>query len=152
MDRLRSSSDIRHVMTAGTRAGTNAVSVHLARPRKPLQLSSDSHHRIAVVAGRRIGNAVKRNRAKRRLRALIPTLGPTLPNEALDIILVAKPGLEACTSIELRDQVNGALHRALRRYATTATAKHPSCVPSDPTQNTSDRDPQPGTSIINHHE
>ena len=50
--------------------------------------AEDGDPRVAVVAGRRVGTAVCRNRAKRRLRALLQSEG--LP-EGLDVILVAKP-------------------------------------------------------------
>jgi ribonuclease P protein component len=42
---------------------------------------------VAVVAGRRVGNAVERNRAKRRLRAVVRSEGVPA---GLDLVLVAK--------------------------------------------------------------
>ncbi len=103
-------------MTAGSGAGTHAVVVHVAIPRKPFQGTSRSHHRVAVVAGRRVGNAVKRNRAKRRLRAIYPdTLSVQDVREPLDIVLVAKPGIASVGYKELRNDVQSAFLRACKR-------------------------------------
>jgi len=51
--------------------------------------NSGSGKRFGVVASRRIGNAVYRNRAKRRLRALIQKHKDLLP-EGCDLVLVAR--------------------------------------------------------------
>lgn len=45
--------------------------------------------RAAVVAGRRVGGAVQRNRAKRRLRAVVRAEG--LP-DGFDLVVVARSG------------------------------------------------------------
>lgn len=50
---------------------------------------SGSGRRFGVVASRRLGNAVVRNRAKRRLRALIQKHQHLLP-ESCDLVLVAR--------------------------------------------------------------
>ena len=47
--------------------------------------------KATVVAGRRVGSAVRRNRAKRRLRAALSL--QTLP-AGRDIVLVARPGAD----------------------------------------------------------
>lgn len=60
--RLRSSADISAVFASRTsRAGRLAVVHHRTR-------EDDGDTRVAVVASRRVGNAVRRNRAKRLLR------------------------------------------------------------------------------------
>jgi ribonuclease P protein component len=47
--------------------------------------------RIGFTASKKIGNAVARNRAKRRLRALAREVLPTLAQPGWDYVLVAKP-------------------------------------------------------------
>lgn len=47
------------------------------------------HSRVAVVAGKKIGNAVTRNRIKRRMRALFRKYKPD-PDESMDLILFPK--------------------------------------------------------------
>jgi ribonuclease P protein component len=47
--------------------------------------------RVGFTASKKIGNAVARNRAKRRLRALVRDLLPALWQEGWDYVIVAKP-------------------------------------------------------------
>lgn len=46
--------------------------------------------RIGFTASRKVGNAVARNRAKRRLRALVDKVFPQLGLEAWDLVLIAR--------------------------------------------------------------
>jgi ribonuclease P protein component len=61
---LASSQRIRAVRSARLRAAGETMVVH-ALDRD----NDEAHARVAIVAGRAVGNAVQRNRAKRRLRA-----------------------------------------------------------------------------------
>jgi ribonuclease P protein component len=63
MQSLTSSQRIRAVRAARRRAAAPTMVVHA------LERSEDGPARVAIVAGRAVGNAVRRNRAKRRLRA-----------------------------------------------------------------------------------
>jgi ribonuclease P protein component len=81
VERLRSSTAIHAALRRGTVTHRPTLVVHaLARP--------DGPPRVAVVAGRKLGSAVRRNRAKRRLRAALRSLA--LP-EAIDLVVVARP-------------------------------------------------------------
>jgi len=80
-ERLRSSADIAAVLAARRRAGRLVV-VH-ARQRDDADPA-----RVAVIASRRVGGAVQRNRAKRLLREA----ARQVPwQTGLDIGLVARP-------------------------------------------------------------
>jgi ribonuclease P protein component len=48
--------------------------------------------RIGFTASKKIGNAVARNRAKRRMRAVARALLPRLAHPGWDYVLVARPG------------------------------------------------------------
>jgi len=78
--RLTRTSDIRAVFAARNVAHGRALSVY-ARQR-----ADGGQGRAAVIAGKRVGGAVQRNRAKRRLRALVRAGGPP---SGLDLVLVA---------------------------------------------------------------
>lgn len=46
--------------------------------------------RVGFTASRKVGNAVARNRAKRRLRALVDKVVPQLGLESWDLVLIAR--------------------------------------------------------------
>ena len=67
--------------------------------------------RVGVTAGRSVGGAVQRNRAKRLLReAMRPLLPDLLPN--WDLILIARPPLLAVSLQEIRRALISLLRRA----------------------------------------
>jgi ribonuclease P protein component len=67
---------------------------------------------VAVVAGRKVGGAVQRNRAKRRLRAALA--GGTLPPE-LDVVVVARSGVLTADFTSLQTELAGLVRRAASR-------------------------------------
>ncbi len=67
--------------------------------------------RVGVTAGRTVGTAVYRNRAKRLLREAMRPLLPSLAS-GFDLILVARPGLVSATLEETRQALLTLLQRA----------------------------------------
>ena len=67
--------------------------------------------KIGVAAGRTVGTAVHRNRAKRLLREAMRSLLPRLISN-LDLILIARPGLVTATLEETRQALLTLLQRA----------------------------------------
>lgn len=73
--------------------------------------------RVGFTASKKIGNAVARNRAKRRLRALAREILPAMAQPGWDYVLVAKP--DATVSRDYQDMLTDlgfalrSVHKAL---------------------------------------
>ena len=100
-ERLRRSADVVRVLRAGSRVSGNLTVVHT------LPASEDAG-RIAVVASRRVGGAVQRNRAKRVIRAALREL--TLPT-GRDLVIVARPTAATCRSGDVQRELGTLLGR-----------------------------------------
>ena len=85
MSRLRANCDFQRVRREG-RTWSHPLIVLIARANDLNQT------RVGIAASKRVGSAVARNRAKRRLREAIRQAGPTLAL-GWDVLLVARPGL-----------------------------------------------------------
>lgn len=108
-DRLHTPGDIRAVLAARTVAHGPAMVVHARR--RP----DDGPPRATVIVGRRVGDAVRRNRAKRRLRA---ALHRCTARPGLDVVVIGRsPALTADFEV-LTDEVE----RLLRRVSGRADA------------------------------
>ena len=68
------------------------------------------HNRYGIVTGR-LGGAVERNRLKRRLRAILRALHPSL-KQGFDIVIVARRGVESQPFSELGRILNELCRRA----------------------------------------
>jgi ribonuclease P protein component len=65
------------------------------------------------VVSRAVGNAVTRNRVKRRLRELVRDLGESLPSGSL-LVVRALPRSAGASYAELRDDLARCLTRVIR--------------------------------------
>ena len=92
------------------RAGTTGFLLQ-ARPRNPEE-SAEAPVRVGFTCSKKIGNAVARNRAKRRLRALARAVMPDAARPGWDYVLVGRPG--ETVSRDFSALLND-LHGALRR-------------------------------------
>ena len=103
--RLTSAADFRRTYESGRRATSGSVVVHAlatGEPRVP---------RIGVSASRAIGSAVTRNRAKRRLREAVRSLGRPL-EPGVDAVFVATRETRTVEFQELVDSVRDAAVKA----------------------------------------
>ena len=82
LDIIKSSADITRVFKQGTRFGRGSNTLIVLKKEQHGQAG-----RVAFVAGKKQGNAVWRNRAKRRMRAAYQQLGGPWPD--YDIVFVA---------------------------------------------------------------
>jgi ribonuclease P protein component len=83
--RLKRASDFKRVRAEGKSLGHPLMALAFVPNGLP-------YSRVAVVAGRGVGKAVRRNRAKRRLRACVEQLFPHI-QPGWDMIVYARPGV-----------------------------------------------------------
>ena len=76
-----------------------------------VQKNDQAQIRVGVAAGRSVGTAVIRNRAKRLLREAMRTMIPSIAS-GLDMILIARAGLTTATLQDTRQALQNLLQRA----------------------------------------
>lgn len=104
---LRTAADFSRIRASGSRRECGFFYMYLLlRPEQTPPL-----RRLGVVASRRVGNAVARNRAKRRLRELFRLEQDNLP-ASCDLLLIARKRIALAGCGDLRRRFHGAL-RAL---------------------------------------
>jgi ribonuclease P protein component len=67
--------------------------------------------RVGFTASRKVGNAVKRNRARRRLKALVAEMIASAANPGLDLVLIARTATIDRPFDELRRDLQQSLQR-----------------------------------------
>lgn len=104
--RLRRREEFQHVFEQGRRVHGRYITV-VAAP------STQSCDRLGIVASRKLGGAVTRNRAKRLIRNIFrTTIGcPRTGGAPLDLVFIPKRGMTDATRAALEQDVRGALAR-----------------------------------------
>jgi ribonuclease P protein component len=102
--RLTRSQDFKRVRQSG-KSYAHPLIVLIA------QANGEMKIRVGVAAGRTVGTAVKRNRAKRLMRAAMRPLIPSLAS-GFDLILIARPALASATLSDTRQALLNVLGRA----------------------------------------
>ena len=114
MLRLRSAKDFERVWREGhSHAHPLVVLVSCRRP-APAELpgaGAASPTRCGFVAGKKVGSAVKRNRAKRLLREAVRARQGALA-QGWDLVFVARPPIAEATLSQTQAAVNQLLKRA----------------------------------------
>ena len=113
--RLTRSEDFKRVRRSGKSYAHPLVVLIVKRSDHP-------HIRVGVAAGRAVGSAVVRNRAKRLLREAIRTMIPNIASRTdsadqgrvsnLDLILIARAGLATASLEDTRQALQNLLQRA----------------------------------------
>jgi ribonuclease P protein component len=102
--RLTRSEDFERARRSG-RSYPHRLVVLVAHP------NDEGRTRVGVAAGRTVGNAVKRNRAKRLLRAAMQSL-VSLVTPGWDVVLIARPPMVSSNCAEVREVLVTLLSRA----------------------------------------
>jgi ribonuclease P protein component len=113
VDRLKRRPDFLRVARAGRRWATPGL-VLQACPRhvpRSTATATAAAIRFGITASRKVGKAVARNRARRRLRALATTYLPQWGRPGFDYVLIARAATISRPHAKLVDDLRGALDR-----------------------------------------
>ncbi|MGA1718412.1 MAG: ribonuclease P protein component [Aquiluna sp.] len=101
-NRLRSSREIREVVSAGKRVGNSSATLHF--------LPSETNQ-FAIIVSKAVGSAVERNLVKRRIRSILSSLevGPFKIKAAVRV----KPGVAAASYQTLAADITDLIERAV---------------------------------------
>ena len=112
--RVRTPAEFRHLGRTGTRAGRRTVVVSVATDPDQTRSTSPSapRPRAGFVVSKAVGNAVTRNRVKRRLRHLMRARVDRLADGST-LVLRAQPAAAEATSSELARDLDRCLGRVL---------------------------------------
>lgn len=107
---MRRGSDFEQAVRRGARGGRETLVVHLTTSTDP----GTSGPVVGLVVSRAVGNAVTRNRVKRRLRSLVRERLATLPAGSRVVVRALTPAASARYE-RLGVDLDGALATAVRR-------------------------------------
>jgi len=107
--RLTDGASFREAVRQGRRAGARTVVVHLATDLP--SAGRDRPPRVGFVVNKAVGDAVTRNRVKRRLRHLAREHVSSLPGSAV-LVVRALPAAATASSAELGADLARCLQRA----------------------------------------
>ena len=106
--RLTDGASFREATRKGRRSGSRTVVVHLAAS----GATPVAPPRVGFVVSKAVGNAIVRNRVKRRLRHLAREHVSSLPGSAV-LVVRALPASASATTSELRSDLERCLRRVL---------------------------------------
>ena len=107
--RLKRRADFLRV--AAARRKWAAPGLILQAAPQPDSETAEAEIRVGFTASRKVGNAVKRNRARRRLKALVREMIATDADPGLDLVLIARPATVDRPFDELRRDLRQSLQR-----------------------------------------
>ena len=116
--RLKRRADFLRV--AAARRKWAAPGLILQAAPQPEDSTPEDDIRVGFTASRKVGNAVKRNRARRRLKALVREMIATGANPGLDLVLIAR----TATVDRPFDDLRRDLQQSLQRTKAAKKAPH----------------------------
>lgn len=108
LETIKSSTEISRIFATGKRLNGQAITLLV----QAHESTHDPRGRVAFVAGKKSGNAVWRNKAKRRMREIARNLGG--PWDGFDVVFVAKRATTEQMYSKVREQAEKLLQGYLR--------------------------------------
>ena len=108
-DRLRKRREFEECYATGVRVTGRHIQVFLLAGRP------GGRPRLGISVPRRVGNAVARNRVRRRLREIFRRNRAVLPPGGFDLAVNARPSASSAAFSELGEDYRSAVSRALSR-------------------------------------
>ena len=103
--RIRRGEDFRRVVRRGRRSATSLAVIY----RTPSTVADGPH--FGIIVSSQVGNAVHRNRVRRRLRAICASV--TLPPDSGEIVIRALPAARDADWDSLRAEIERGLRRVV---------------------------------------
>lgn len=104
VNRLKKRKEFAYLYTSGTaKHASHLTMVYLPTKKRATK--------IGFSISKKVGKAHTRNLIKRRLRAIVREIVPSLPDE-LNIVFIAKVGIESVGFDKLKDEVNYLIKKA----------------------------------------
>ena len=110
--RVRRKAEFQQVFDAGLRVSSRFFTLLIARRDGP-------NSRLGIVASRKLGDAVHRNRAKRLIREVFRLNQPLQSGAGVDLVVIPRRELFAAPFIDLDKDFRGAWRRAVARLPST---------------------------------
>ena len=114
--RVRRRGEFQQVFKSGYRVGSRYFTLLLALHPGPAP-------RLGIVASKKLGDAVRRNRAKRLIRELFRHTEPLLVPTGIDLIVIPRRELFAASFAELDKDFRTAWQRGSARMVAAANAR-----------------------------
>ncbi len=113
---LQDRSDFLRAAGKGVRKGTPAFLIQaISRATSESGEPESTSLRVGFTATRKLGNAVIRNRAKRRLRAAADVALTDFASKSADLVLIARPDALSRTFTHMTDDLRRAAEHVMRQ-------------------------------------
>lgn len=106
IEKLHGTTDFNRVLKSGRKLKTFFVNIYVLKRK-----GNDEIRRLGLVTSKKVGNAVCRNKAKRRLREIFRTNKHKL-TKGLDMIFISKPAIATVDYDKLKNSILGCLKNA----------------------------------------
>ena len=113
--RVRRRAEFQQVFDAGIRVSSRFFTLLIARHEGPVA-------RLGIVASKKLGDAVRRNRAKRLIREVFRLNQPLQGGAGVDLVVIPRRELFSAPFPDIDKDFRGAWRRAIARLRSTDVA------------------------------